>query len=212
MRKRGTWLNRGNKTWYEIDGFITREEDRHRIVKTVKIKSSEMLSDHKIVEMKLKMRTPRYSNERKQKKRRNINWEKMMNREIAEQYRKRTEEKTNQETTRKSVSTEDLEWQTLSKILRTAAEEVCGKREKQTNPWMNQHEEEAMELKAEIHKAMRERNRVIQQTGDKTSQEYDIAQARLTEKRANYKRDLRQWEENWWNQVAEECQQACQMG
>ena len=171
MKKRGTWFNRGNKTWYEIDGFITREEDRHRIVKAVKIKSSEMLADHKIVEMKLKMRTPRYSNERKEKKRRNINWEKMMNREIAEQYRKRTEERTSQEATRKGVSTEDLEWQTLSKILRTAPEEVCGKREKQTNPWMNQHEEEAMELKAEIHKALRERNRVIRQTGDKTSQE-----------------------------------------
>ena len=212
MKKRGTWFNRGNRTWYEIDGFITREEDRHRIVKAVKIKSSEMLSDHKIVEMKLKMRTPRYSNERKQKKRRNINWEKMMNREIAEQYRKRTEERTSQETTRKGVSTEDLEWQTLCTILRTAAEEVCGKREKQTNPWMNKHEEEAMELKAEIRKALRERNRVIRQTGDKTSQEYDIAKARLAEKRANYKRELRQWEENWWNQLADECQQACQMG
>ena len=82
----------------------------------------------------------------------------MMNREIAEQYRKRTEERTNQETTRKGVSTEDLEWQTLSKILRTATEEVCSKREKQTNPWMNQHEEEAMQLKAEIHEALRERN------------------------------------------------------
>ena len=212
MKKRGTWFNRGNKAWYEIDGFITREEDRHRIVKAVKIKSSEMLSDHKIVEMKIRMRTRRYSNEREQKKRRNINWEKMMNREMAEQYRKRTEERTSQEATRKGVSTEDLEWQALSKILRTAAEEVCGKREKQTNPWMNQHEEEAMELKAEVHKALRERNRVIRQTGDKTSQEYDIAKARLTEKRANYKRELRQWEEKWWNQLAEECQQACQMG
>ena len=70
---------------------------------------------------------------------------------------------------------------------------------------MNKHEEEAMELKAEIRKALRERNRVIRQTGDKTSQEYDIAKARLTEKRANYKRELRQWEENWWNQLADEC-------
>ena len=54
MQKRGTWFNRGNETWYEIDGFITREEDRHRIAKAVKIKSSEMLSYHKTVEMKLK--------------------------------------------------------------------------------------------------------------------------------------------------------------
>ena len=73
MKKRGTWLNRGNKTWYEIDGFIPREEDRYRIVKALKIKSNEMLSDHMIVEMKLKMKTPRHSSERKQKKRENVN-------------------------------------------------------------------------------------------------------------------------------------------
>ena len=81
-----------------------------------------------------------------------------MDREIAEQYRKRTEERTSQEATRKGESTEDLEWQTLSKMLRAAAEEVCGKRGKQTNPWMNQREEEAMELKAEIREALRESN------------------------------------------------------
>ena len=61
VKKRGTWFNRANKAWYELDGFITKEEDRHRTVKALKIKSNEMLSDHKIVEMKLKMKTPRHS-------------------------------------------------------------------------------------------------------------------------------------------------------
>ena len=28
VKKRGTLFNRGNKAWYEIDGFIAREEDR----------------------------------------------------------------------------------------------------------------------------------------------------------------------------------------
>ena len=79
VKKGSTWLTRANKVWYDLDGFITREEDRHRIVKALKIKSNEMLSDHKTVEMKLKMKTPRHSNERRQKKRRNIIWEKMMN-------------------------------------------------------------------------------------------------------------------------------------
>ena len=146
-----------------------------------------MLSDHKIVEMKLKMKKPRHSNERRQKKRRNIIWEKMMNREIAELYRKRTEERANQEAARRGVKMEDLEWETLGKIHRATAEEVCGKREKQTNPWMNQHEEDAMQLKAEIREALRERNRVIRQTGDRTSNEYIIAKTRLTEKRTKYK-------------------------
>ena len=108
-----------------------------------------------------------------------------MNREITDQYRKRTEEITSEEATRKVVSTENLEWQILSKILRAAAEEVCGKREIQTNPWMNQYKEEAMELKAAIGEALRERKRVIRQTGDRTSQEYDIAKERLKDKRAN---------------------------
>ena len=159
VKKRGTLFNRANKAWYELDGFITKEEDRHRIVKALKIKSNEMLSDHKIVEMKLKMKTPRHSNERRQKKRPNIIWEKMMNREIAELYRKRTEERASQEAARRGLKMEDLEWETLGKILRATAEEVCGKREKQTNPWMNQHEEDAMRLKAEIREALREREK-----------------------------------------------------
>ena len=75
-----------------------------------------------------------------------------------------------------------------------------------------QHEEDAMRLKAEIREALRERNRVIRQTGGRTSNEYIIAKTRLTEKRTKYKRELRQWKDNWWNQLAEECQQACQMG
>ena len=107
MKKRGTWFNRGNRTWYEIDGFITREEDRHRIAKALKIKSNEMLSDHKIVEMKMKMKTPRHSNERRQKKRGNINWKKMMNREIAELYRKTTVERASQEAVRRGVKMEE---------------------------------------------------------------------------------------------------------
>ena len=76
----------------------------------------------------------------------------------------------------------------MNKISRATAEKVCGKREKQTNPWMNQHEEEAMELKAEIREALRERNRVIRQTRDRTSQEYAKAKARLTEKEQTTKK------------------------
>ena len=157
VKKRGTWFIRGIKPWYKIDGFKKTEEDRHRIVKALKIKSNETLSNYKIVEMKLKMKIPRYSNKGKQKKRGNTNWEKMMNREIAEQYRKRTEGRTSQEATRKGVSTEDLEWQTLSKIHRPEVEGVCGKLEKPTNPWINEQEEESMEMKSEMREALRER-------------------------------------------------------
>ena len=123
VKKRGTWFNCGHKTWYEIDGFITREEDRHRIVRALKIKNNEMLSDLKIV-----------ANERKQKKRGNINWEKMMNQEIADQYRKRTEEKANQEATTGGVNTEDLEWQTTSKYLEPLRRKyVANERNKHTH-------------------------------------------------------------------------------
>ena len=108
MKKRGTWFSRGNKTWYETDRFIARVEDRQNY-KSSEIKSNEMLSDHKIVEMKLKTKKLKHLNEGKKKKRRNINWEKMMNLEVVEQYRKRTEERASQEATRKGVSTEDLE-------------------------------------------------------------------------------------------------------
>ena len=45
-----------------------------------------------------------------------------------------------------------------------------------------------MEMKAEIRETLRERNRVIRQTGDRKSQEYDIEKAKLTEKSKLLKR------------------------
>ena len=62
---------------------------------------------------------------------------------------------------------------------------------------MNQQKGEAIELKAEIREALSERNRGIRQTRDRISQEYAIAKAKLTKKRANYKREVGQWETNW---------------
>ena len=51
----------------------------------------------------------------------------MMHREIAELYRKRTEERASQEAAKRGVKMEDLEWETLGTILRATTEEVCGK-------------------------------------------------------------------------------------
>ena len=61
-RNAAHWLNHGHKACYEIEGFITREEDRHRTIKALEIKNNEMLPDHKIVEVKLKAKIPRHSN------------------------------------------------------------------------------------------------------------------------------------------------------
>ena len=70
---------------------------------------------------------------------------------------------------------------------------------------MNQHEEEAIELKAEIREALREINRLIRQTGDRTSKEYDIAKERLTEKSKLQKR-VKTMGGKLVEQLAEECQ------
>ena len=47
IKKRGTWHNRFNGRWYELDGFMCRQEERARKVKRVRTKNNIFISDHK---------------------------------------------------------------------------------------------------------------------------------------------------------------------
>ena len=45
--RRGTWFNLRYGRWYEMDGFIVRKGERHRIVMSLKTLSEWGLSDHR---------------------------------------------------------------------------------------------------------------------------------------------------------------------
>ena len=44
---RGTWFNRMYGRWYELDGFVVRQNERHRMIRTMRSERMNELSDHK---------------------------------------------------------------------------------------------------------------------------------------------------------------------
>ena len=49
MPKRGTWFNQMHKKWYELDGFLMKPMQRHRLVKKLMVMQDMTRSDHKPV-------------------------------------------------------------------------------------------------------------------------------------------------------------------
>ena len=46
-RKRGTWFSNVYRRWYELDGFIVKGTDRHRLVRKLGTVRENTFSDHK---------------------------------------------------------------------------------------------------------------------------------------------------------------------
>ena len=46
-RRRGTWCHPRNGNWYELDGFLMRNNQRHKFVRKVSTVGEVTLSDHK---------------------------------------------------------------------------------------------------------------------------------------------------------------------
>ena len=44
---RGTWRSNFNGLWYELDGFVMKERERHKYVRKVKTVGENVISDHK---------------------------------------------------------------------------------------------------------------------------------------------------------------------
>ena len=114
-----------------------RAYDRHQMVRRVSTAQDMALSDHKHIWIDIwreqKKRRPRIEKKRTPQ----IDWERMRNKEMAEAYDKKTEEKLNNE--------ED--WNSISRKLTDAAEEICGTKKRQiTNPWTVGYEEDLKSL------------------------------------------------------------------
>ena len=48
---RGTWCRETYGKWYELDGFLLKQEQRHRIVKRIRTVKENSFSDHRRKEL-----------------------------------------------------------------------------------------------------------------------------------------------------------------
>ena len=207
-KQRGTWFNNSNRRWYEIDGFIMRKDQRHKYVNKVSTVGEISISDHKPKLMKIKIDKKKWRRGEIKKKGPRIKWEALRNEETASRYREKVEEILRD----KDMTAEDntTNWNKITEVVLEAATETCGVQDKVIeNPWMRDRDEEVRGLRARIIGAITRRNTALE---DNNEEEIEASRTELKEARKDLKRKTRQWENEWWDNILEECNAAGERG
>ena len=107
---------------------------------------------------------------------------------------------------------QELSWEKVQHIMLTSAEQVCGKNSSIINPWMNIHEVEIKEMKDKIVQALSKRNLLKKINTEEGNAELLRIKRELCSERRKYKDCCKQWEEDWWNEMAGKCEKAWKFG
>ena len=212
-KRRGTWFNNMNRQWYEIDGFIMRKEQRHKTVIKISTIGEATISDHKPKKLKIKTNLKKWrTGETNKKKAPRIKWEMLNNEETEIRYRQKvTENMANQD-----WQDEDrTQYNKITEVVTSAAKEVCGVQEKTIeNPWMLDKDEEIRVLRSRINGAITRRNTALENANDinQNIDEITASTNELKQARKNLKRKTREWEEQWWVTIIDECKDAGERG
>ena len=94
----------------------------------------------------------------------------------------------------------------------TSAEQVCGKNSSNINLWMNRHEVEIKEMKDKIAQALTRRNLLKKVNTEEGNAELLRVKRELCNERRKYKDCCKQWEKDWWNEIADKCEKAWKLG
>ena len=87
--ERGTWFNRMYGRWYELDGFVVRQNERHRMIRRMRCERMNELSDHKPKKVVICVEKRRWRAVNEERKRR-IKWEVLRESEKKEEYKEST--------------------------------------------------------------------------------------------------------------------------
>ena len=217
-RRRGTWCHPRNGNWYELDGFLMRNNQRHKFVRKVSTVGEVTLSDHKPKLMIFRLESRLRARVRTKRIPR-IKFEQLRLPEIAEQYRLKIGELI-EENVRDEDAIEDdkTRWDELTELVVSAAKEVCGTEEKKVdNPWMVGREDELQRMRLRLTNAINSRNELVARVrdddhADNLDDQMNAAKVELKESRKDLSRTTRNWEKEWWQQIIEECKEAGERG
>ena len=140
-KRRGTWFSHIHRQWYELDGFVMREEQRHRHAKRIKTMSEAAVSDHKPKWMLVDIRKRKWRREYEARRIPAIKWEVLKNEQVASRFQ--AEAKQRLRSDREEVRTYSTRWTGLAGHLVEAARVTWGLRSKSVeNEWLIGKEEE----------------------------------------------------------------------
>ena len=218
-KRRGTWFNPALRRWYELDGFLVKSNQRHKLVQKLNVINEISLSDHKPVRVRIILNKPK-KHDRPKKRSPKIRWERLRDAEVANNYREKINNIVEEAEDANNNQNINDRWKEITDTTIKAATEVCGIEEKKIeNPWMIDKEDEVKRLRERITVCVNRRNELMErsrQTADdeRLQIETDLNNAKtdLKEARSTLQRQTRQWEKDWWENIIKECQEAGEKG
>ena len=220
--RRGTWCHPRFGRWYELDGFIMRGSERHRMVVKMRTSNEWDLSDHRPKVMYVRIRASEWRRQGNERRVPRVIWERLKEEEVSREFERMTSElwEGNREQFR-----EGNEWSCLSEIMNGAAERVCGRQGRHiASPWLVGREEEVGEKRDRVRVAVERRNEIrgrleggrrLRDMGGRRrglDAEYERMRMEVKNARKGLKRLLRRLEKEWWNERIRECERACEEG
>ena len=120
-KRRGTWFSNLHRQWYELDGFIMREGQRHRHARKMRTVAEMTLSDHKPKRLVVDVRQKKWRRLFVSKRIPRIRWEALKVETVEERFKTAAESKVGEMEGGRADSTR---WTELSEKLVEAAKEV----------------------------------------------------------------------------------------
>ena len=181
---------------------------RHRYVRRVNTVDEKTISDHRPKRMKLEMKKKKIVRRQRPKKRPRVLWEKLRDENTANNYREKINELLQEGAEIEFNDDGDTsEWNKISQIVTKAAEDVCGLEEKKIeNPWMVGRDEQVNNMRARINTALDNRNEIMARQDQ--NDDLAAALAELKEARKLLKITTKRWEEEYWDEIIEDCREA----
>ena len=199
---------------------MMRNDDRHKSVRKINTIGEVTLSDHKPKRIKLEITKKRVYHDPKRKKTPRVLWERLRQEEVATNYRAKVAELL-EGADEEAGEEEKSGWDEITRIVTTAADEVCGRETKQINdPWMIGRDEEIQNMTTRIAAALERRNNLLVEEREAENRadreriqgELEDTRNELKEARKLLKRKTKLWETQWWEAIIEDCREANERG
>ena len=208
-KRRGTWFSNIHRQWYELDGFVMRESQRHRHARRIRTIGESALSDHKPKWLLVDIRKRKWRREYEARKVPAIKWEALRNERVASRFQEEAERRLAED--RGEEREDTTKWSGLAGRLVEAAKVTCGLRSRKVeNEWLIGKEDEDRVLQNNITAALQRKNRLVEELRRGTAQPEEVEEAKeeLKEARKGWKRERKRWEREWWDGVLVECELA----
>jgi hypothetical protein len=152
-RGRGTWFSMIHRRWYELDGFLIRQQHRQKRVKNITTVNESALSDHQPKKMQIWIERKKWRRGCNSKRRlpQIAKEELTTSQEKRDRYREETTNRLEAATEEGKIEEDSTNLDVLANIMTESGREVCGVKKKRINkPWLVGREERMEEMRENI--------------------------------------------------------------